>query len=188
MRPMGTHRNGASMARPVTLRYHSKVGTNGSTWDAPPKKDVARALLLRGSIFLHLDPRVDGVSVPVYLAKQPQLILQIGLDMPTPIPDLRVDDRGVYGTLSFNRSPFHCMVPWRAVFAMQSDEGRMMLWPESLPVELKAEVERELGQRPPAGLSVVDGGAVAHPADEEITEPERPRGKRPLPPYLRVIK
>ena len=35
----------------------------------PPKKDVARALLLRGSVFVYLDPRRDDVAVPVWLAK-----------------------------------------------------------------------------------------------------------------------
>ena len=180
------------------------MGNSGSTWDAPPKKDVARALLLRGSVFLHLDPRLESVHVPRYLSNQPQLILQVGLDMPTPIPDLRVDDRGMFGTLSFNRTPFHCTVPWESVFAMQSEEGRMMLWPESLPEELRAEVERELGRPGLEGharrLKVVDGGAqqlaggFEPPAfnardlepDDDPTLPERPQRK--LPPYLRVVK
>ena len=83
----------------------------------PPKKDVARALLLRGSVLVHLDPRARGVVVPAWLAKQPQLVLQVGLDLPVPIPDLRVDDEGVFGTLSFNRSPFTCAV---AVIQLQA--------------------------------------------------------------------
>jgi len=134
--------------------------------------------------------------VPRWLRDQPQLILQIGLDMPIPIPDLRVDDRGMFGTLSFNRSPFSCTVPWRAVFAMQSEDGRMMLWPDSLPPELRAEVERELGRQRPQGLTVEDGetGDEAEPlavidggaSDDDPAE--KPDGKRPLPPYLRVVK
>ncbi|MDD9944221.1 MAG: ClpXP protease specificity-enhancing factor SspB [Myxococcales bacterium] len=112
----------------------------------PGKKDVARALLLKGTVFVHLDPRTPDVAVPNWLKSQPQLVLQVGLDMPIPIPDLRVDDRGVYGTLSFNRSPFTCIVPWDAVFAVVGDDGRGMVWPESMPPEIAAEVERE-GQR-----------------------------------------
>ncbi|MGD8860889.1 MAG: ClpXP protease specificity-enhancing factor SspB [Myxococcales bacterium] len=109
----------------------------------PNKKDVARALLLKGSLFVHLDPRAEGVVVPPWLKNQPQLVLQVGLDLAVPIPDLRVDDGGVYGTLSFSRQPFTCVVPWDAVFAAVGDDGRGMVWPDSMPKEIAAEVERE---------------------------------------------
>jgi hypothetical protein len=111
--------------------------------ELPNKKDVARALLLKGSVFVHLDPRVEAVFVPEWLKRQPQLVLQVGLDMAVPIPDLRVDDTGVYGTLTFNRAPFTCAVPWDAVFAVVGDDGRGMVWPDSMPKEIAAEVERE---------------------------------------------
>lgn len=114
--------------------------------DQPPlpgKKDVARALLLKGTVFVHLDPRHDGVAVPAWLRGQPQLVLQVGLDMPIPIPDLRVDGNGVYGTLSFNRQAFTCSVPWDAVFAVVGDDGKGMVWPESMPPEIASEVDRE---------------------------------------------
>jgi hypothetical protein len=71
------------------------------------------------------------------------LVLQVGFEMPIPIPDLRVDDEGVFGTLSFSRTPFACSVPWNAVFALVGDEGRGMVWPDSMPPEIVAEVERE---------------------------------------------
>ena len=158
----------------------------------PAKEDVARGLLLRGSVFIHLDPRADGVLVPPHLAAQPHLVLQIGLDLAVPIPDLRVDGEGIYGTLSFNRSPFTVTVPWGSVFALADDQGRAMVWPDSLPEELRAEVEREMGVRPPRGLRVVageDGAAETEP--EPVHEPaaQPPAGtKRELPPYLRVVK
>ena len=109
----------------------------------PPKKDVARALLLRGTVFVHLDPRKQGVTVPPWLRDYPQLVLQVGLDMPIPIPDLRIDDEGVYGTLSFSRQPFTCVVPWDAVFAMSGDDGKGMVWPDSMPKEIATEVNFE---------------------------------------------
>jgi stringent starvation protein B len=109
----------------------------------PPKRDVADALLSKGSLFVHLDPRVDGVCVPQWLTQQPQLVLQVGLQMAVRIPDLRVDEDGVFGTLSFNRSPFACHVPWASVFALVGDDGRGLVWPESMPPEIAAEVERE---------------------------------------------
>jgi Stringent starvation protein B len=109
----------------------------------PYKRDVANQLLRKGSLFIHLDPRVHDVIVPPWLKHQAQLVLQVGLDMPIPIPDLRVDEDGIFGTLSFSRTPFACNVPWNAVFALVGDEGRGMVWPESMPAEIVAEVERE---------------------------------------------
>lgn len=109
----------------------------------PPKRDVAKALLRKGSLFVHLDPRTKGVCVPPWLSEQPQLVLQVGFDMVIRIPDLQVDDEGVFGTLSFSRNPFPCTIPWDAVFALVGDDGRGLVWPESMPPEIAAEVERE---------------------------------------------
>ena len=133
------------------LRYKNRTMADAKR--LPNKKDVARALLLKGSMFVHLDPRRDDVMVPAWLTNQAQLVLQVGLDMPVPIPDLRVDDAGVFGTLSFNRTPFTCAVPWDAVFAVVGDDGRGMVWPESMPAEIAQEVEREAKR---AGVSDLD--------------------------------
>jgi stringent starvation protein B len=138
----------------------------------PLKKDVAQQLLLRGSVFVHLDPRRVEVEVPSWLSRQPQLVLQIGLDLAIPIPDLRVDDDGVCGTLSFQREGHFCRVPWDAIFAVVGEDGRGMVWPEDLPLEIAAEVERETARRAaaassavaaaePPHLSLVEGGADA---------------------------
>lgn len=138
----------------------------------PPKREVARALLVRGSVFVHLDPRAEGVRVPPWLADRAQLVLQVGLDMPVPIPDLRIDDAGVYATLSFSRHPYRCEVPWPAVFALVGDDGRGMVWPEELPDELAAEVEREARRRsrfPPDGEATA--GASGPPGRPTIPPP-----------------
>lgn len=137
----------------------------------PPKKDVARGLLLRGTVFVHLDPRGDGVVVPPWLREQAQLVLQVGLDMPIPIVDLRVDDEGLFGTLSFNRSPFTCVVPWSAVFAVVGEDGRGMVWPGSLPPEIRAEVEREAGLLPAPALELVsDDDDPMESGDGEVVD------------------
>jgi stringent starvation protein B len=106
------------------------------TQPLPPKKDVALALLERSSVYVHLDPREAAVVVPSWFKKKPQLVLQIGLNMPVPIPDLRLDDDGMICTLSFNGSPFFCVVPWVSVFAMVGDDGRGMVWPDDVPAEV----------------------------------------------------
>jgi hypothetical protein len=93
----------------------------------PPKKDVAIALLKGPSVYVHLDPRHDEVVVPKWFKKQPQLVLQVGLNMAVSIPDLEVRDDGITATLSFSRSPFWCFMPWSAIYAIVGDDGRGMV-------------------------------------------------------------
>lgn len=100
----------------------------------PPKKDVLIAFLAESSVFIHLDPRRDGVLVPKWFQKQPDLVLQIGLNMPIAIMDLDVGDTGVSCTLSFSRSPFWCHIPWHAIFALRAEKDhRGMVWPDDVP-------------------------------------------------------
>lgn len=140
----------------------------------PPKREVAHALLTQGAAFVHLDPRGLDVVVPEWLKRQPQLVLQIGLNMPVPIRDLRVDETGVFGTLSFNRAPFTCMVPWHAVFALVGDDGRGMVWPDSMPPEIAQEIEREAER--------ATRGAIAEAKpDGEAKRPARARALRSVP-------
>ena len=159
--------------------------------ELPEKRDVARALMLRGSVFVHLDPRREGTEVPTWLSRQPQLVLQVGLDLPIPIPDLRIDEDGLFATLSFSRTPYACTVPWGAVFALVGEDGRGMVWPEDLPSEIAAEVEREAGRRaPPPPTELVEVTPLT-PRDrpaKTASAPSRKREKGELPPYLRVIK
>jgi stringent starvation protein B len=117
----------------------------------PPKKEVALALLERSNVDVYLDPRAKGVVVPPQFRKEPRLILKIGLNMPVPIPDLRLDDDSMSCTLSFNRSPFYCVVPWSSVFAMVGEDGRGMVWPDDVPQELAVKVVDPADQGAPAG-------------------------------------
>src|ERR1700677_140902 len=152
------------------------------TQPLPPKKEVGLALLERSSVYVHLDPRQDTVSVPAWFKKQPQLVLQVGLNMPVPIPDLRLDDEGMSCTLSFNRSPFTCVVPWSSVFAMVGVDGRGMVWPDDVPADVARQAQvrpveaprkdatprqAQARERAPKAVAAVDG-----------PKPKRPR-KRP---------
>lgn len=148
------------------------------------KRDVANHLLGKGSIFVHLDPRAEKAQCPPWLKHQAQLVLQMGLNMPIPIPDLRVDEDGIFGTLSFNRSAFTCFCPWDAVFALVGDEGRGQVWPESMPAEIAAEVAKEITKK--------SGGsqpAAEEPAPKAASASGvRTRSGRPLPAGWRIIK
>lgn len=107
----------------------------------PPKKEVAIALLEGPSMFVHLDPRRQGVLVPPRFRDKPQLVLQIGLNMFVPIPDLQVDDEGITCTLSFDRAPFWVRMPWSAVYALVGEDGRGMMWPNDIPPEVVAQMQ-----------------------------------------------
>lgn len=158
----------------------------------PDKTEVANQLLRNGSLFVHMDPRVEGVQVPSWLRHQAQLVLQVGLDMPIPIPDLEVTKDGVWGTLSFSHTPFTCFMPWEAVYALVGEEGRGMVWPDSMPTEVVEEVAREeareaVKRKEPAEARVYQPSIPPLPAGAKGGTRKLRSGKV-LPPWLRVIK
>ncbi len=110
---------------------------------ASAKREFAIALLEESSVFVHLDPRREGVMVPGWLKKQPQLVLQVGLNMAVRIPDLDIGELAICCTLSFNRSPFFCRVPWSAIFGLVGEDGRGRIWPEDVPLEIAAQMQQQ---------------------------------------------
>jgi stringent starvation protein B len=137
----------------------------------PPKKDVALALLQGPSVFIHLDPRKPEVIVPLHFKKQAQLVLQVGLNMAVPIPDLQVDDEALTCTLSFNRSPFWCRLPWSAVYALVGEDKRGMIWPDEVP----AEVESAQRQKPQEVQPAAQGPGPKSRGQRGSKKRERPR-------------
>jgi stringent starvation protein B len=173
----------------------------------PSKKEVVLALLERSTVFIHLDPRRDLVAVPPWFKKQPRLVLQIGLNMAVPIRDLRVDDECISCTLSFNRSPYFCWIPWHAVFALVGEDQRGMVWPDDVPPELvqQAEAEGKPAERPRLRAVAADEGSRAETGtgDADAAEPAGPvpaaasapaqpadgsAAKSKRPPHLRLVK
>lgn len=147
------------------------------------KKEVTSALLRAGNVFVHLDPRKLGVVLPPSLRSKPQVVLQIGWDMPVPIPDLRLDEEGIYGTLSFRGTPFTCFLPWRTVFAVVCEDAKGITWKEDMPAEVSEEIERD------ARKNVVDikSKAKAEPKPARQVTPQ-PAKKASKPSHLRLVK
>ncbi len=144
----------------------------------PPKKDVALAFLERGLVRVFLDPRAKEVIVPPHFKKQPQLILDVGLNLPIPIPDLNVDEAGITCTLSFDRPyhAFYCVLPWSCVFALVGDGQRSMIWPDDVPVEIQLSV-RPAKPAPPEReapkLSVVPAALPSEPSVDKSTKGDK---------------
>ena len=158
----------------------------------PPKIDVARGLLQDASLYVHLDPRGEDVVVPPQFHGQSQLVLQLGFNMAVKIPDLEVDEKGIGCTLSFNRMPHWCFLPWGSIYALVGEDGRGMIWPDDVPSEVAAENRRagfkvvpkdsKPGERPSSLPDSVAGDAtpaaqspvsvVPDPPDEPIEPPQ----------------
>lgn len=143
--------------------------------EPPPKKEQFQKLLERGNVFVHLDPRVDGVVVPSWHAQKPQLVLHLGLNFAVPIPDLTVDERGIRCTLSFNRSPFFCDLPWKAIYAMVAEDGQVTLWPTELPPELVPKPAAVRRTQPTSRGNRGNAAEVPPPEPEADAPAERPR-------------
>ena len=106
------------------------------------RREIFQLLLsTQGSVCIHLDPRSQDVVVPPWLKHQAHLVLQIGTDMPIPCPDLVVNDAGISATLSFARTPYKCIVPWKYVWAIIGDERGGAVFEENIPPEIQAEMK-----------------------------------------------
>lgn len=176
------------------------------TGKLPPKKEVLDSFLENGSARIFIDPRRAGAVVPQWFSKQAELVLRVGYTLSPPIPDLKVTEQGVSATLSFNRSPFLCRMPWGVIFAIVSDvSGRGVVWPEDVPIEsqllkpqrpppVQAVRPRDSSPDAPriaASLGpkkVHDPGDAGTSPDASSDEGADPKPKRKLPPYLRVVK
>ena len=127
-------------------------------------------------------------------------VVQIGLNMAIPIPDLHVDEDGLSCTLSFNRTPHYCVVPWSSVYALVGEDGRGMVWPNDVPPEVATQMQKQQSapkagsKKSKAKLNAVEPGAdadkerpveAAPPPKAIKREPKEPKraseGARPRP-------
>ena len=129
-------------------------------------------MLLEGpSVFVHLDPRKPGVIVPERFMSEPQLMLQVGLNMAISIPDLKVDDDGITCTLSFRQRPFWCSMPWSAIYALVGEDNRGMVWPNDVPPEIATQLQGQSAAGPkPAPARKPRPKLAAVPSEPEVSE------------------
>ena len=104
---------------------------------APDKRRTLETLLARGPVLVHVDARRAEVAVPPRFRADPSLVLRFGYTLSPAIVDLEVDDNAISGTLTFGGQPFHCVLPWTAVYAaMVEGEQRGTVWPEDVPEDV----------------------------------------------------
>jgi stringent starvation protein B len=105
--------------------------------NAPDKRRTLEQLLARGPVLVHVDARRAEVAVPPRFRADPSLVLRFGYSLSPAIADLEVDDLAISGTLTFAGQPFHCVLPWTAVYAaMVEGEQRGTVWPEDVPEDV----------------------------------------------------
>lgn len=172
----------------------------------PDKQTVMLELLKEAWVYIHLDPRREEVALPDFLREQPRVVLQYGYNMPVPIRDLTVDERGISATLSFRRVSHATFIPWSAVFAMTDGEQRGFIWQEDIPPDLEVEsapapppsASPPLATAPTAGpppaidpssppvLKSVPLPAGVSPSST-TPRPSAGPGKKPRPSHLKLV-
>jgi stringent starvation protein B len=103
----------------------------------PVKKAIAETITRAGALLVHLDARRPDVVVPSYLKRDGHLVLQVGHDLEPPIPDLRIDEQGISGTLSFKHLPFHVTVPWAAIYGLVDKNQQGTIWDADVPEDMR---------------------------------------------------
>ncbi len=108
----------------------------------PSKIQVYKTLLKRyPSLFIHINTKSEFLDLPEKLFSSDSCILQIGLNMAIPIPDLVDDTFGIYCTLSFKGVPHTCSIPWESIYAIIGEDGKGKVWQEDMPASVKAEFQ-----------------------------------------------
>jgi len=159
------------------------------------KRHIFSALLKKSSVFVHINGRIVGGGIPAFLRLQDQVILQFGLDMPVPIPDLNWDDYCVMGTLSFKGVPYFCEVPWSAVYAIVGEDAKGMVFEEDMPQSVRDEADRnrkkkeDLVKESPSPLKLVTNPNKLKemPSVRNVTK-HKVFKRSERPDYLRLVK
>lgn len=123
---------GRARPEPPAKDDHShKSGTSG-VYDAV-KRFAFDKYIAEGLVQIEFATMYPGVVIPEHLKAKP--IERLNFSHKFRVADFKWDETGVSATLSVNKTPAFCHVPWGAIFVMLSkafDEA--IAWPCSYPV------------------------------------------------------
>jgi hypothetical protein len=132
---------------------------------------VLTQLLASGSdVFVFVKPS-KATQLPKHLLDEEYLMLHLGYNLsPIPMRDLYIGEGGLTVTLSFNQTPFACVLFWPEVFGMMMRGGMGRVWSDDMPKRMQ-EASEPFGAEPtqvtcvkstkrtlPKGWSVINGG------------------------------
>jgi hypothetical protein len=157
-----------SRTKPGTPRDQITKEIKLPTPAGPPgqesKLDCFRRLIDRGLVLLTFDTRHPEARVPPAFRGQPQLALSFSLRFG--VDDFAYDHDGVRGTLSFQRRPFFCEIPWDSVYMMRSEVAdELLVWPEGLPPEVADQLPPQLKPEAPRRRPVLAAVPPPNPDD-----------------------
>lgn len=110
------------------------------------KREAVTAALSGGVVMLHLDTSVPGVRVPGQFQGLGDLRLNVSYRYAN--VEVIIDESKLAATLSFNGSPFRCILPWESVWAV-SMKGATKAWAESIPEQALQELQMHADRSAP---------------------------------------
>lgn len=172
----------ASSVEANVVRVDFRARVPAADPSASEKFAVFSRFAEKGKVMVTLDARRPGVSVPSRFVEDAQLNLDFSVRFG--LADFAFDSRGVRASLSFQRQPFFCDIPWSAVYALFSHvDNERLTWARSLPREI-------LDQLPEASVEHLERvrelqverllRTAREHLDKEIRA-ERPPPRAPLP-------
>jgi stringent starvation protein B len=156
------------------------------TQTLPSKEAVVLELLEAGDTMLCLDARHADVAVPREHAHNPALRLILNLNFPHPI---EVTAAGVSVNLAFGGRRFQCYIPMAALWAAfnpQTMQG--MMWPESVPPEVQAEIAARQAQPAPAQPESQTKPQVLAGKGKQRQDPDKDHATSRQRGHLRIVK
>lgn len=153
------------------------------------KQEVLDELLDKGMVQVLVDARQKGVEVPPHLIGDLQLRLNLSRRFGLP---LVFDDDGIIATLTFQKIPHECKLPWEAIYAIISYvTGEPFLFPEDVPLEVVLEadntIDKPAGPRPAAvpqpqpAMAIPSEGPKLRVVTEETAKEDRQPEPQPEP-------
>jgi len=134
---------------------------------APPnKKEMLLELLENGLTMLHFNTNHPDLDVPDYLKEDHTLALNLSYKFM--LSDLDIQEGFIGVTLSFQRVPYFCHLPFDALWGLSQPPGQnLRLFPDCMPVEIL--------------FQMMAASAELEPTEDESWE-EQADEERPLPP------
>ena len=170
------------VGRPPEEVAPARLGDDVGSSGAPDKREFVEKLLGEGPVLVHIDARGEAVSVPERFRGDPKLVLRFGWGLSPAIHDLELGLGGLAGTLTFGGVPFHCVVPWTAVYAAVAEgEQRGMVWPDDVP----SVVLEQMSQRPARASTPPPAAADKEPTSRSGEDADTPRAR---PSHLKLVE
>ena len=150
------------------------------------KNDISDFLQF-GMVAVHLDSSQKGVSVPDQFLGQQHLLLNFSYRYAN--ADLTLDKTALKETLTFGGIRFPCVIPYRAIYLIQSPAtGKTAYYPENMPEEMFQSIQQQTKGKaaPEKGLRIVPD----RDAKENIKENNQQVASKPAAkctPKLRLV-